>query len=118
MQILTKKLQPAAGAGRDAALHQVYIIAAGSQAEIPPAMFAVERKCPRVCGADAQLCGLNSMPAHEIHCVVLKLPADARASHLLDQVKEVHVPASWLLEDLHLHLPDDLVGMPGVNIPI
>ena len=58
------------------------------------------------------------MPAHKIHCVFLKFAADTRASHLLDQVKEVHVPASWLLEDLHLHLSNDLVALLGVNASI
>ena len=81
-------------------------------------MLAVERKRSRVRGADAQLGDLNPMPTHKIHCAVLKLTADARASHLLDQVKEVHVPAPWLLEDLHLHLSDDLVAVPGVNISV
>ena len=81
-------------------------------------MLAVERKCPRVRGADAQLGDLNTMPAHKIHCVVLKFAADARASHLRDQVKEVHVPASWLLEDLHLHLSNDLAAMPDVDVPV
>ena len=81
-------------------------------------MFAVEPKRSRVRGADAQLGDLNCMPTHKIHCVVLKFAADARASHLLDQVKEVHVPASWLLKDLHLHLSDDLVAVPNVNVPV
>ena len=81
-------------------------------------MLAVERKRSRVRRADAQLGDLNAVPAHKIHCVVLKFAADARASHLLDQVKEVHIPASWLVEDLHLHLSDDLVVMPGVNVPV
>ena len=81
-------------------------------------MLAVERKCSRVRGADAQLGDLNSMPMHKIHCVVLKFAADTRASHLIDQVKEVHVSASWLLEDLHLHLSDDLVAVPCMNISV
>jgi len=81
-------------------------------------MLAVERKRSRVREADAQLGDMNSMPMHKIHRVVLKFAADPRASHLLDQVKEVHVPASWLLEDLHLHLSDDLVAVPGVNVPV
>ena len=37
------------------------------------------------------------------------MDADARASQLLDQVEEVDVSTSWLLEDLHLHLSDDRV---------
>jgi hypothetical protein len=81
-------------------------------------MLAVERKRSRVRRANAQLGDLNAVPAHKIHCVVLKFAADARASHFLDQVKEVHIPASWLLEDLHLHLSDDPVVMPGVNVPV
>jgi len=48
----------------------------------------------------------------------LEFAANARASHFLDQVKKVHVPASWFLEDLHLHLSNDFVAMPGVNISI
>jgi hypothetical protein len=81
-------------------------------------MLAVERKCSRVRGADAQLGDLNSVSTHKIHGVVLKIAANARASHLLNQVKEVHVPTSWLLKDLHLHLSNDLVAVPGVNIPV
>lgn len=81
-------------------------------------MLAVERKRSRVRGTDAQLGDLNAVPLHKIHCVVLKFAADTCASHLLDQVKEVHIPASWFLKDLHLHLSDDLVAVPGVNVPI
>jgi hypothetical protein len=57
------------------------------------------------------------MPAHKIHGVILKFAADALTSHFLDQVKEIHIPASGLFQDMHLHLPDDLVAEPGVNVP-
>jgi len=80
-------------------------------------MLAVEPKRSCVRGTDAQLSGLDAMPAHKIHGVVLKFGADARASHLLNQVKEVHIPAPRLFEDLHLHLADDLVALPDVNVP-
>ena len=58
------------------------------------------------------------MPAHKVHCVLLKFLADTCTSHFFHQVKEVHVPASWLLEDVHLHLSDDLVAVPGMNVPV
>jgi len=48
----------------------------------------------------------------------LQFATDACASHLFDQVKEVHVSESWLLEDLHLHLSYDLVAVPSVNMPV
>ncbi len=103
---------------RHIAFHQVNVVATGSQAKIPPAMLAIERERSRVCGTDAQLGSLNSMSTHEIHCVVLKFAADARTAHFLDQIKEVHISASWGLKDLHLHLSDDLVAVPGVDVSI
>jgi hypothetical protein len=81
-------------------------------------MLTVKRKCSRICGADAQLGDLHSMPTHKIHGIVLKFPAEARASHFLDQVKEVYVSTAWFLEDLYLHLSNDLVTMPGMNVSI
>ncbi len=81
-------------------------------------MLAVERKRSRVRGTDAQLSGLHSVSTHEIHCVVLKFAADACASHLLDQVKEIHVSASWFREYLHLHLSNDLVAVPDVDVSV
>jgi hypothetical protein len=114
----TDKLQPTINAGWHVALHQVHVVATGSQTEVSPTMLTIERKRSRICGANAQLGHLNSMPTHKIHCIVMKFAADARASHLLDQVKEVQVPTSWLLEDLHLHLSDDLVAVPSVNASV
>jgi len=104
--------------GRHITLHQVHVVTTGAQAEVPPTMLAVERKRSCVRGTDAQLGGLHAVATHEIHCVVLKFAADARATHLLDQVEEVHVSASRLFEDLHLHLSDDPIAVPGMNVPI
>jgi hypothetical protein len=81
-------------------------------------MLAVEGKCSRICGADAQLSDLDSMLAHKIHCVLLKFLADTYASHFLDQVKEIYISMAWFLEDLQLHLSDDLIAMPSVNASI
>lgn len=113
-----KTLQTTTHAARHAALHQVQVVTARSRADVPPAMPAVERKGTRVGGADAQLSGLHSVSTHKIHGVVLKFTADSRPSHLLDQVKEVHVAAARLLEDLHLHLSDDPAAVPGMNASV
>ena len=69
---IIKKLQLTTTAVWHIAFHQVHVVATRSQAEVPPTMLAVERKRSRIRRTDAQLGDLNSVPTHEIHCVVLK----------------------------------------------
>src|SRR6185436_19560924 len=90
----------------------------GPRPQVAPSVLAIESERPCVRRAHAEARGAHAVSLEKTHRIVLQFGSDAGAAHVVGEVEEARIADARLFADLKLHLSDDPVAIPQMNIAV